>query len=252
MRRMGFIFIGAIISLSCLNHPWWASAQQPPIQDSTITLYSVHKHRGEQRSVCINFQRGSSRIPRADCDLAYGLLYAGDELDWFQSATSQGARSVIKDLGEYSWTAAFEVPVVEPLPKLKPGEQRQVTVNVSGADGAPGKSASGVSMTIGGSERTSSSLLPINDGPVPGDNSIVMTAPGPTKPWRPKNDGTPKVDPLFVKAIAGHLYVIHVVDDLRDFYALFHVEALQSGDNCTVSWKLIPEPVKPTGNPTTR
>lgn len=252
MKRMGSILVGAIISLSCLNHPWRASAQQTAIQDSTITLYSIQKHRGEQRNVCVNFQRGFSRIPRADCDLAYGLLYAGDERDWFQSATSQGARSVIKDLGEYSWTDAFAVPVVEPLPKLKPGEQRQVTVDVSGADGAPGKSASGVSMTIGGSERTSSSLLPINDGPVPGDNSIVMTAPGRTKPWRPKNDGTPKVDPLFVKAIAGHLYVIHVVDDLRDFYALFHVEALQSGDNCTVSWKLIPEPIKPAGNQTLR
>ena len=65
-------------------------------------------------------------------------MYAGDELDWFQSSTAQGNRSVIKDLGEHDWSTWFEVPVVEPLAKLKPGEQRQVTVDTSGADGAPG------------------------------------------------------------------------------------------------------------------
>jgi hypothetical protein len=34
--------------------------------------------------------------------------------------------------------------------------------------------------------------------------------------------------------------VIHVVDDKRDFYALFRVDKLQRGDNCTISWKMIP------------
>ena len=31
--------------------------------------------------------------------------------------------------------------------------------------------------------------------------------------------------------------------DSRDLHALVRVEALERGDNCTVSWKLIPEPV---------
>jgi len=35
------------------------------------------------------------------------------------------------------------------------------------------------------------------------------------------------------------LCVIHVVDDVRDFYALFRVEALERGDNCSISWRLI-------------
>jgi len=248
MKSAGSIFIGAVIALACVNA---ALAQQPAIRDSSVTLYSVKTHRGERRVSCLNFQSGPSTSLRADCDLSYGLLYAGDELDWFQSATSQGARGVIRDLGAYSWTGEFKVPVVEPLPKLKPGERREITIDVSGADGAdgaPGKPGT-PSIVRGSSERSTSSLLSVNDGPVPGDiPPTVLTAQPRPKPSRPKNDGKPKVDPLFVKAIAGHLYVIHVVDDSRDFYALFRVEALERGDKCTISWKLIPAPLEQSGS----
>ena len=55
---------------------------------------------------------------------------------------------------------------------------------------------------------------------------------------------------MFVRAVLGHIYVIHVVDDVRDFYALFRVENLQKGDQCTISWKLIapPKPAEPKIN----
>jgi hypothetical protein len=247
MKRASSVFIAAIISLSCVSA---ASAQQP-VQAANVTLYSVIKHRGERLRSCINFKVAVSGMARVPCDLLYGYLQANDELDWFQSSGSEGNRSVIRDLGELGWSADFPVPVVEPLAKLKPGERRNVTVDVSGADGAPGKSG-GMSIAIGGNERTDFSLLPTNDGPVPGDNKIVMSVPGRDKPWRPKNDGKPKIDPLFVKAIAGHLYVIHVVDDSRDFYALFRVDALERGDNCTISWKLVPEPADQTGKSAAR
>jgi len=72
-------------------------------------------------------------------------------------------------------------------------------------------------------------------------SEIVVPTPRQTSP-QPKHDGKPRVDPMFVKAIAGHIYVAHIVDDTRDFYALFRVDALERGDNCTVSWKLIPAP----------
>jgi hypothetical protein len=49
-----------------------------------------------------------------------------------------------------------------------------------------------------------------------------------------------------VKAIVGHLYAIHVVTDTQDFYALFRVEALTRGDNCTVSWRWVPAPAAQT------
>jgi hypothetical protein len=47
---------------------------------------------------------------------------------------------------------------------------------------------------------------------------------------------------MYVKAVAGHMYVIHVVDDENDFYALFRVDQLARGDSCVVSWKLIDPP----------
>jgi hypothetical protein len=48
---------------------------------------------------------------------------------------------------------------------------------------------------------------------------------------------------MFVKAVAGHMYVIHVVDEARDFYVLFRVDSIERGDSCTISWRLIPSPV---------
>lgn len=242
MKSARLILVGAVMSLACLN----TSLAQPPAQDSSVTLYSVQKHRGEQRNFCLNFQKGPSTLSRADCDLAYGLLYAGDEFDWFQSASSQGNRSVIKDLGEHDWSTWFAVPVVEPLAKLKPGEQRNITVDVSGADGADGAPGARGAPAVPGADA---------DGVVRQKatkaDSADAGASGTESP-RPKRDGKPKVDPLFVKAIVGHIYVIHVVDDSRDFYALFRVEALQRGDNCTVSWKLIPEPMNPSSENTSR
>jgi hypothetical protein len=247
MKNAGLIFIGMALSLSCLNSSSRTAAQEPS-KGSTATLYSIQKHRGERRNFCLNFQSGPNASLRADCDLVYGSLYAGEDFDWFQSASSQGARSVIKDLGVHDWSTSFEVPVVAPLAKLKPGERREVTIDVSGADGAPGKPGA-----PGAGAASDSSEFPSEGGPVPGDVAPrPPTAQRPTKPWQPKHDGKPKIDPLFVKAIVGHIYVIHVVDDARDFYALFRVEALERGDNCTVSWKLIPEPLNQSGKSASR
>jgi hypothetical protein len=249
MKIVSSVFSGAIISVSCLNTSSSASAQQP-VQASNVTLYSGIKHRGEQRKTCINFKIAPTGLLSVPCDLRYGSLYAGDELDWFEGSTAEGARSVIKDLGERYWSTWFEVPVVEPLAKLKPGEQRQVTIDTSGADGAPGKpgapGASAASIARGSSEQSNSSEgRPVSEAIAPN----VWT---PQPSVAPKHDGKPKIDPLFVKAIAGHVYVIHVVDDSRDFYALFRVDDLQRGDYCTVSWKLIPDPVNQSGKSTSR
>jgi hypothetical protein len=166
--------------------------------------------------------------------LSYGALWAGEELDWFQSATGEGDRSVIKDLGSYDWTAQFEIPIVVPLAKLKPGEQRNITVDTSGADGKPG--APGRPGENGAN--ADGTVTPITE-------TEAMPAEKPTAAAKAKRDGKPLVDPVFVKAVLGHMYVIHVVDNARDLYALVRVEALERGDNCTVSWKLIPAPAPP-------
>lgn len=207
MRKMRPV----VLSLLVLPAFWSFSYLTLRAQSPVVSLYSPNKPRNEVRNSCLNFQTGIPMSRSARCDLRYGALYAGDELDWFESSTAEGDRSVIRDLGLLDWTDDHKVFPVEPLPKLKAGEQRHISVDTSGADGADGADGDGV-------------LRPK------------------ARPSRPKNDGKPKVDPLFVKAVAGHLYVIHVVDDVRDFYALFRVEALERGDNCTISWQLIPSP----------
>ncbi len=45
-----------------------------------------------------------------------------------------------------------------------------------------------------------------------------------------------------VKAIVGHMYVVHTKDRDNDHYALFRVEALEPGKSVTISWKLIQSP----------
>ena len=235
MRKAILIIIGAVIYLSCLNSQSWVSAQ-PATTESTVTLFSVLKHRGEQGKSCVNFL---SSPTLSECDLRYGALYAGADLDWFESSTAQGNRSVIKDLGAHEWNAEFKVPVVEPLAKLKPGEKRHITVDTSGADGADG--AGRRPAKLGSTDDVFSRVLPARND-VPEYTTLpppsIETAPA----SRPKRDGKTKTSPLYVKAIVGHVYVIHVVDELRDFYALFRVESLQRGDRCTLSLKLIPAP----------
>ena len=51
----------------------------------------------------------------------------------------------------------------------------------------------------------------------------------------------PKREPS-VKAIVGHMYLVHSKDRDSDHYALFRVESLVPGQQVTISWKLIPPP----------
>ena len=224
-----------IIALLMLAYPCGSQVPGQPgaRQDSTVTLFSAIKHRDQGLRSCLNFP-GNPTGP--GCDLRYGALYARDDLDWFESSTAQGNRTVVMDLGAHEWNGTFKVPVVEPLARLKPGEKRHVTVDTSGADGADAARRGPARLD----DDVFSRILPArNDVPVE-----YATLPQPSKETapasRPKRDGRTTTSPLFVKAIVGHVYVIHVVDELRDFYALFRVESLQEGDRCTLSLKLIP------------
>jgi hypothetical protein len=196
-------------------------------QSSFVTLYAVLKYPNDARKGCLNFQ---SNHPNEPCDLRYGNLYAGDDWDWLQSSTTNGQRSVIKDLGVLNWDSKFQVSAVEPFPRLKPGEQRRITIDTSGADGADG--APGADGRDGADA----------DGIVRPRPREVQKLTESFTPARPKRDGKPRIDPIFVKAVAGHMYVIHVVDDVRDFYVLIRVDKVVRGDNCTISWKLIQAP----------
>lgn len=218
-------------------------------EGQSTTLYSSIKYRGEQRRNCVTFVDKTKNYRR--CDLTYGSLYAGEEWDWFQSSTAPGNRSVIKDLGAHTWFETITVPVIGALPKLKPGEQRHITVDTSGADGAPGAPGIDGRPGVNGASGTNAeSRLPDSRGNtgterISSETSIqraqhplIVT---PT-PQRPRQDGKPKIDPLFVKAVVGHIYAIHIVDDNSDFYALFRVDELLRGDSVLISWKLVDAP----------
>ena len=48
-----------------------------------------------------------------------------------------------------------------------------------------------------------------------------------------------------VKAIEGHLYLVHSRDTNSDLYALFRVEKLEPGESVDITWKTIPPPQTP-------
>lgn len=64
------------------------------------------------------------------------------------------------------------------------------------------------------------------------DNFVVPVLPAYLQPTREPS----------VKAIVGHLYLVHTKDRDNDHYALFRVESLVPGDNVMISWKLVPAP----------
>lgn len=226
MKRI--CLIAFIFASLLLQSAQAATIIAPASESVTATLYSCLKHEGECKPDLFNFGTGQLVTDAGRWDLRYGSLYAGNDLDWFSASLMEDSRSVIKDLGALSWTDSFKVPVVEPFPKLEAGQSRHFTVDTSGADGEPGAPGA-VGAPVGGRNSKPPSDLSAN---------TVSEKAQQQKP----NPRTPHTDPVFVKAIAGHMYIIHVVDSISDYYALFKVETLERGDNCTISWKLIPAP----------
>jgi hypothetical protein len=47
---------------------------------------------------------------------------------------------------------------------------------------------------------------------------------------------------VLVKAAAGHIYLLHSKHDQTDLYVMFRVDALKAGDECSISWKIVPSP----------
>ncbi len=212
-----------------------SKAQDNTVQH-TVTLYSSLQYHDQSRA-SVDLQAAAYAPRYRFGDVGYGSLRVGAEFDWLEVSTAQDRRTVIKDLGKYDWSDKFTVPWVEPLAKLKPGEQRQVFVEASGKDGKDG--LPGIKGLDGKDGLDGRNAPPSFVGP----SSTTPDLPWePVAPRKPKRDAQVKTSTNLLKAVLGHIYVIHVVDDKRDFYALFRIESLQRGDNCTISWKLIPPP----------
>lgn len=44
------------------------------------------------------------------------------------------------------------------------------------------------------------------------------------------------------KILTGHMYAVHVNNDIDDFYVMFRVDELEQNKRCTISWRLVPLP----------
>ncbi len=168
-----------------------AIAGQNKTSLQTVSLYSPLSSKYDDTRAWFDFERGE-RTSKPTADLEYGCLRIGEDYDWFGVSQAKENRSLIRDLGELNWSDDYEVPVIEPLPKLEDGKTPRIIIDSSGDTG---------------------------------------------KAWAKSNG-------MFVKAIVGHLYAMHVKDTDSDFYVLFRVESIERGENCTISWKLADAPEK--------
>ncbi len=174
------IYVLLIICICIVN-----AAGQNNSSLQTVTLYAPLANNHDFSRAFFDFER-DKRGTQSKHDLFYGSMRIGEDYDWFSASQATDNRSLIRDLGELNWNDTFEVPVIEPLPKLEKGKRRSFTVDSSGDTG---------------------------------------------KAWAKSNG-------IFVKAVVGHLYVMHAKDSDSDFYVLFRVESIERGESCTISWKL--------------
>ena len=106
-----------------------------PVATQRITLRPPHnkaRTNYDETRASFNFKTGRNILPKStDWDLGYGFLNISDE-DWFMVGTiSRDKRSVMKELGKYDWTDSFNIPVLQPLPELKEGQNRTIGVDAS-------------------------------------------------------------------------------------------------------------------------
>ncbi len=180
------IFILLVVCICTLT-----VGSQNKIFAQTVTLLSPIANNHDFRHSFFDFEYGKHGTQKK-WDLLYGNMQIGEDFDWLSASTATDNRSLIRDLGELNWNDKYEVPVIEPLPKLEEGKLRSITIDSSGDTG---------------------------------------------KAWAKSNG-------IFVKAVVGHLYVMHVKDSDSDFYVLFRVESIERVESCTISWKSTDAPEK--------
>ena len=101
----------------------------------TVTLYPPNdKATGnyDETRACFSFKLGRNKVANStDWDLGYGFASISNE-DWLMVGTTGAEkRSVMMELGKYKWSDSFKTPALEPLPELKVGERRHITVDSS-------------------------------------------------------------------------------------------------------------------------
>ena len=320
----------------------------PAATPQTLTLYPpLDKATGayDESRACFSFKLGRRKLPHSiDWDLGYGFMSIDNE-DWINvGTTAKDKRSVMKEIGEYKWSDAFKMWALDPLPELRPGEQRKIRVDASADTHKEwAKSTTHFAKATAGhmylihvkDDQADFHVLarieelqqgdhctiswkriptPESAPPMPGitrnaaikvgtmlarkkengvDNypyaafSFELGGNGPEVQKQGHNNwdilfGNSSVPDAFdvtfladdrsrirdlgsfdwddryeigrlpayeeperepgVKAVEGHLYLVHSRDNHRDFYSLFRVEKLEPGKSVEISWKRVPTP----------
>jgi hypothetical protein len=158
--------------------------------------------------------------------LAYCSLYG----NWLRVQGGRDDRSAIQDLGAHRWTDSFQIPIVPPLPELKPGERRQLIVDDRPYD--PNSLAARSTMQ----GVTSARNHDVNSDDFP---SLPSAQPRVRKASVISADDLEYSARVLARVVVHHMYVVHVMNGQLDFYALVHVDKLVKRKRCTVSWKRV-------------
>jgi hypothetical protein len=271
------IFSALALGLLISQGAWKSAAGQTAAQPQRVTLYSPLKYRHDQSRTYFSFKKGELARRGESWEVGYGTMYVGKYFDWLTVSSARDSRSIIRDLGAHGWGDSFKVPVVEPVPVLNEGERRYNVMNYRGelvrtsappvvaSKPASAPTPSTLPASVRPPDFTDASrarTFPTVSGGDPPNVTAGHTLPGGAsslgrsdnaggvgsgidfwpQPPREKPRRDPKGDVVSVRAVVGHMYVIHVVDGASDYYALLRVEALERGDNCTITWKVIPAP----------
>ncbi|HEY0761564.1 MAG TPA: hypothetical protein VGD61_04255 [Pyrinomonadaceae bacterium] len=101
----------------------------------SVTLYPPHDQatgKYDETRACFSFKTGKTKVRNStDWDLGYGFLRMSNE-DWLMVGTvPRDKRNVMKELGRFDWSDSLRLPVLEPLPELTAGENRNISVDSS-------------------------------------------------------------------------------------------------------------------------
>jgi len=120
----------------------------------TFTLYPardpVTKYYDEGKSH-FSFKRGATQdVTRStkDWDLSYAAWVMDGE-DWFGLHFGPETRSIIRDLGKFTWDDTYPIPVLEPRPLVEKGKKWEPLLVTSDPNGAWTRSGELVKVVLG-------------------------------------------------------------------------------------------------------
>ena len=238
---MKTIAIGLVLTIVAISPVFSQTTKADTNELETVELLSPWDFVGEKPThnqsryirSCINlvtFAQGC----RGGEMLSYGNRF-GVNWDIFSISGPRDSQTRMVDVGKFDWTDNYEVPWVRPWKKLQPGEQRHITVNTSGADGAdglPGKNADGTYPAV--------TPRPKREGF--GDKPVAQQASSTIK----TDDGEEYASNYtpFMQIEKGHLYAVRVINAANDFYLLIHADDVVRGDKVVISLKKVDGPTR--------